>query len=352
MELINFFKEAVHSNASDIFIVAGRPISYTVGGSIMTSGERLLPINTKNLIEEIYKLAERDISLFLQTGDDDFSFSISNLGRFRVNTYMQRGSMAAVLRIVVFELPNPSTIGIPDEIMSLANMTKGLILVTGPAGSGKSTSLACLVDRINKSRECHIITLEDPLEFIHKHDKSIVSQREIHMDTQSYAKGLRAALREAPNVILLGEMRDYETISIAMSAAETGQLIFSTLHTLGAANTVDRIIDVFPSSQQQQVRVQLSMVLKAVVCQQLIPSVNGKMVPVFELMLCNNAIRTMIRDSKVHQIDSTIHSSANQGMISMDNSIYNLYKNGIISLENALLHSLDQDSMKKKLGIS
>ncbi len=253
---------------------------------------------------------------------------------------------------MVFELPDPKTIGIPDEIMNISGMTKGLVLVTGPAGSGKSTTLACLIDKINKSRESHIITLEDPLEYLHRHDKSIVSQREIHMDTESYARGLRAALREAPNVILLGEMRDYETISIAMSAAETGQLIFSTLHTLGAANTVDRIIDVFPPAQQQQVRVQLSMVLKAVICQQLIPTLDGKMMPVFEVMFCNNAIRTMIRDSKVHQIDSTIHSYANQGMVSMDTSIYNLYKNGKITLENAVLHSLNQDSMKKKLGIN
>ena len=352
MELINFFEQAIKDSASDIFIVAGRAISYMAGGSIISIGEKLLPDDTKNVIEEIYNLAQRDINLFLKARDDDFSFSISSLGRFRVNTFMQRGSMAAVLRIVVFELPDPKTIGIPDEIMNISGMTKGLVLVTGPAGSGKSTTLACLIDKINKSRESHIITLEDPLEYLHRHDKSIVSQREIHMDTESYARGLRAALREAPNVILLGEMRDYETISIAMSAAETGQLIFSTLHTLGAANTVDRIIDVFPPAQQQQVRVQLSMVLKAVICQQLIPTLDGKMTPVFEVMFCNNAIRTMIRDSKVHQIDSTIHSYANQGMVSMDTSIYNLYKNGKITLENAVLHSLNQDSMKKKLGIN
>ncbi len=352
MELFNFFEQAIKQNASDIFIIAGRPISYTVGGHIVNTGVKLLPSDTEQIINNIYTLANRNIENFTKDYDDDFSFSIPSLSRFRVNAYMQRGSMAAVLRIVAFELPDPENLLIPNEVIDIYNMAKGLVLVTGPAGSGKSTTLACIINKINKNKEMHIITLEDPLEHLHKHDKSIVSQREIHTDTKSYAKGLRAALREAPNVILLGEMRDYETISIAMSAAETGQLIFSTLHTLGAANTIDRIIDVFPPSQQQQVRIQLSMVLKAVVCQQLIPTVDGKLVPVFEVMLCNNAIRTMIRESKVHQIDSMIYSNADQNMLSMDSSIYNLYEKGIISLENALIHCINQDSMKRKLGIS
>lgn len=349
MEILSFLEQAIKQNASDIFIIAGRSISYTIGGRIINTGDKLLPNDTKKIINEIYDLANRNMHPFLQTHDDDFSFSIAKLGRFRVNAFMQRGSMAAVLRVVIFELPDPKTLRIPDEVINIYNMTKGLVLVTGPAGGGKSTTLACLIDKINKNREAHIITLEDPLEYLHRHDKSIVSQREIHIDTESYAKGLRAALREAPNVILLGEMRDYETISIAMSAAETGQLVFSTLHTLGAANTVDRIIDVFPPSQQQQVRIQLSMVLKAVICQQLIPTIDGRLAPVFEVMLCNNAIRTMIRESKVHQIDSAIYTYADQGMISMDTSIYDLYEQGIISQENALLHSLNPDSMKRKL---
>jgi len=223
--------------------------------------------------------------------------------------------------------------------------------VTGPTGSGKSTTLACLIDKINKNREAHIITLEDPLEFLHKHDKSIVSQREIYMDTPSYERGLRAALREAPNVILLGEMRDFETISIALSAAETGQLVFSTLHTVGAANTIDRIVDVFPANQQKQVRIQISMVLQAVISQQLIPSTKGNLVAAFEVMICNNAIRTMIRESKTYQVDSTIYASADAGMVSMDTSIYNLYAEGLITAENAVAYSLNPDAMKKKLGM-
>lgn len=349
MDITLILEDAVINNASDIFIVAGKPFSYKANGKIVSIGEKLQPTDTKAIIQEIYGFAQRDMKILMEGLDDDFSFSLSALGRFRVNAFMQRGSMAAVLKIVLFQLPDPAALRIPKQIINLANMTKGFVLVTGPAGSGKSTTLACVIDQINKTRESHIITLEDPLEYLHKHNKSIVSQREIYMDTPSYEKGLRAALREAPDVILLGEMRDFETISIALSAAETGQLVLSTLHTLGAANTIDRIVDVFPASQQRQVRIQLSMVLQAIISQQLIPSTQGRLVPAFEIMFCNNAIRNMIRESKVHQIDSAIYSSANTGMISMDSSILNLYTEGLISAENALNYSLNPDVMKKKL---
>lgn len=351
MDLVKYLEDAVQDHAADIFIIAGKAISYTSNGRIVSLGEKLLPPDTEQMITELYELAGRDIGILKKDHDDDFSFSLTSTGRFRVNAFLQRGSLAAVLKVVLFNLPDPETLGIPKQIIDLYDKTKGFILVTGPTGSGKSTTLACLIDKINKNREAHIITLEDPLEFLHKHDKGIVSQREIYMDTPSYERGLRAALREAPDVILLGEMRDFETISIAMSAAETGQLVFSTLHTLGAANTVDRIVDVFPADQQRQVRIQLSMVLQAVISQQLIPSTKGTLVPAFEIMLCNNAIRTMIRESKAYQIDSTIYSSADAGMISMDASIWNLYQQGLITAENALVHSLNPDAMKKKLGL-
>ena len=351
MDLKKFLEDAVSGHAADIFIVAGKALSYTSNGSIITVGGRLLPPDTEMMIRQIYDFAGRDVETLKKCMDDDFSFSLPNVGRFRVNSFMQRGSLAAVLKVVLFKLPDPETLRIPKQVIDLYEKTKGFVLVTGPTGSGKSTTLACIIDKINKMREAHIITLEDPLEYLHKHDKSIVSQREIYVDTPSYEKGLRAALREAPNVILLGEMRDFETISIAMSAAETGQLVFSTLHTLGAANTVDRIVDVFPANQQRQIRIQLSMVLQAVISQQLIPSTQGTLVPAFEIMLCNNAIRTMIRESKAHQIDSTIYSSADAGMISMDSSILKLYEEGLITAENALTHSLNPDAMKKKLGL-
>ena len=271
------------------------------------------------------------------------------LSRFRVNAYRQRGSLAAVIRVIAFDLPNPDILHIPEEVMSAADFTKGMVLVTGPAGSGKSTTMACIVDRINHSREGHIITLEDPLEYLHRHDKCIVSQREICTDTESYLVSLRATLRQSPDVILLGEMRDYETIQTAMTAAETGHLVLSSLHTTGAANTIGRIVDVFEPSQQRQVSIQLSMVLQAVISQQLVPDINGHNIPVFEVMRLNPAIRNMIRDNKVHQIDGVISSSAHEGMRAMDQSLLELYKQGRITRETALKYASNGDMLKRKL---
>ena len=266
LQATDMLTAATNSNASDIFIVAGRPLTYKVNGFMHTKGERLMPDTTESLIRQIYILAQnRKIDPFLESGDDDFSFAIPGLSRYRVSTYKQRGSLAAVIRVIAFELPDPALLGIPDSILQLTNLTKGMLLVTGPAGSGKSTTLACLIDRINSTRENHIITLEDPLEFLHHHKKSIVSQREISTDTDNYLTALRAALRQSPDVILLGEMRDHETIQTAMTAAETGHLILSSLHTIGAANTISRIIDVFEPSQQHQIAMQLSMVLLSLI---------------------------------------------------------------------------------------
>ena len=222
--------------------------------------------------------------------------------------------------------------------------------MTGPAGSGKSTTLACIIDEINRTRNAHVITLEDPIEYLHRHKMSVVTQREIVTDTDSYVSGLRASLRQAPDVILLGEMRDYETISIAMTAAETGHLILSTLHTVGAANTIDRVIDAFPPNQQQQIRTQLAMVLDAVISQQLIPTLDGGVQPAFEIMFLNNAIRNMIRESKIHQIDGIIATSQEEGMVSMDNSLIRLYRDGVISRENAVAYSSNSELMEKKLS--
>ena len=267
LNVIDLLKLAVIEGASDVFIVAGLPISMRRQGSVIrTDSERLLPEDTHSVISQIYELADnRPMDLLYDSGDDDFSFAIPGLSRFRVSAYKQRSTLSVVIRIITFTLPNPAQLGIPDKIIDFANFPKGLVLITGAAGSGKSTTLACMIDYINKNYSKHIITLEDPLEYLHRHNKSIVSQREINVDTESYVTALRAALRQSPNVILLGEMRDYETIQVAMTAAETGHLVFSTLHTIGAANTIDRIIDVVPPSQQQQIAVQLSMVLQAVV---------------------------------------------------------------------------------------
>ena len=285
----------------------------------------------------------------LRTGDDDFSFSIPGLSRFRVSAFRQRGSLSAVIRVIRFQLPDYRQLNIPDAVMELGDNRQGMVLVVGPAGSGKSTTLACLVDRINKTQKRHIITLEDPLEFLHSHNLSVVTQREIGVDTQSYVKGLRAALRQSPDIILLGEMRDYETIEVAMTAAETGHLIFSTLHTIGAANTIERIIDVFPANQQRQIAVQLAMVLKAVVSQQLVPGVDGGVVPAFELMPMTPAIRTMIRDGKTHQIDGVLQASSQKNCFSMDASLLQLYRQNRITRETALTYSPNPELLSKKI---
>ena len=350
--LVEILRKAVSDGASDIFIVAGGALSYKVDGEIRpmeASAERLMPDDTKVLLDEIYECASREKTHFLEEGDDDFSFAIPGVSRFRANVFRQRGSLAAVIRVVRFELPDPGQLKLPDVIMGISKLTRGMVLVTGSAGSGKSTTLACIIDEINKTRNAHVITLEDPIEYLHRHDKSIVSQREINVDTESYVNALRASLRQSPDVILLGEMRDYETIDVAMTAAETGHLVFSTLHTIGAANTVDRIIDVFPANQQRQIAVQLSMVLQAVISQQLVPTVDGKQVPVFEIMTITPAIRNMIRDNKVPQIDGIVYSSNKEEMHSMDFGLLNLYKEGRITAETALSYASNPEMLKKKL---
>jgi len=351
MRLKEILEQAIKEQASDVFIVAGLPISFRRNGVISRiSDEKLFPPDTEALLDEIYQEAGgRDLNILHAGGDDDFSFAIQGLSRFRVSAYKQRGALSAVIRIITFQLPDARELGIPDYVIHLGDGGKGMILVTGPAGSGKSTTLACMIDQINKNQQKHIITLEDPLEFLHRHERSIVSQREISVDTESYVKALRAALRQSPDVILLGEMRDYETINVAMTAAETGHLLLSTLHTIGAANTIDRIIDVFPANQQRQIAVQLSTVLTAVVSQQLVPTVDGRVVPALEIMTVTPAIRNMIRDNKVPQIEGLIYSSTKEDMISMDGSLQKLCKQGIISRDTALKYATNPDMLGRKL---
>ncbi|MCQ2488060.1 MAG: PilT/PilU family type 4a pilus ATPase [Clostridia bacterium] len=355
MDLLTLLKGAVEQQASDIFVITSLPLSYKVNGIIAPvageENERVSVASARSLVEEMYDTAGRPMDKLLKTGDDDFSLAISGLSRFRVSTYKQRGSLAAVIRLVSFDIPNYEELGIPESVMSIAEKTKGLVLVTGPAGGGKSTTLACIIDRINKTRNGHIITLEEPLEYLHRNNKCVISQREIGSDSEDYVAALRACLRQAPDVILVGEMRDYETIKTAMTAAETGHLVISTLHTVGAANTIDRVIDVFPPNQQQQIRVQLAQLLQCVVSQQLIPTVDGSLTPAFEVMNLNSAIRNMIRESKVHQIDSIISTSAAEGMVAMDSSIYDLLNAGIISEANAIKFASNADLLKKKIAL-
>ena len=351
MTLMDYLTEAVHSGASDLFLITGAQASVKQDGHLRTlEEERIVPSRGEALVAEIYALANRDMEEFRSSGDDDFSFSVAGLARFRVNIYRQRGSVAAVIRVVAFSIPDWRELGIPQEVMALADHTSGMILFTGTAGSGKSTTQACLIDRINHERACHIITVEDPIEFLHRNQKSIVSQREIAVDTVDYLSALRACLRQAPDVIQLGEMRDLETIRTAMTAAETGHLLIGTLHTKGAVNAVDRIIDTFPSEQQNQIRIQLSAVLRTVVSQQLLPGVDGGLVPAFEIMHLNSAVRSMIRESKTHQIAAAIASGSAEGMCSMDRSILNLLQEGRISKQTALAYADNPEQMERRIN--
>ena len=348
--LMDHLTWAAQQGASDLFIVPGAPVSMKLEGQLVPIGEeKVMPALGEKLLSEIYALAHRDMDTFRATGDDDFSFSVPGLARFRANAYKQRGSCAAVIRVVAFEIPDWQQLSIPPQVMELAELSSGMVLFTGTAGSGKSTTQACLVDRINRERACHIITLEDPIEFLHRNRKSIVSQREIAVDTTDYLSALRACLRQAPDVIQLGEMRDLETIRTAMTAAETGHLLLGTLHTGGAVNTVDRIIDTFPADQQPQIRIQLSAVLRTVVSQKLLPDVNGGLVPAFEIMHMNSAIRSMIRDCKNHQIAAAIAAGSAEGMISMDQSILALAKAGRITRETALEYADNPEQMQRRL---
>ena len=350
MQVSDYLKKAVEDGASDIFFLAGSPATAKIGGRIVKIGEeRLLPNSTKELITEIYGLAKRSTMHFEDCGDDDFSFALPGVARFRVNAYRQRGSWAAVIRTVAFNIPDWKELHIPEEVMKLAEVNSGMILVTGTAGSGKSTTQACIIDRINHTKESHIITLEDPIEYLHGHDKSIISQREVAIDTADYLSALRACLRQAPDVILMGEIRDPDTIRTAMTAAETGHLVIATLHTRGAVNTIDRILDSFPSTQQGQIRVQLSMVLHTVVSQQLIPGVNGELIPAYEIMHMDNAIRNMIRDNKNHQINNAIASGGASGMITMDQYLLEMYQKKQITKETVLEFADNPEQLVRRL---
>ena len=350
MSIEEILKNAVAADASDIFLIAGLPLTYKCSGSQNRIGDKmLLPEDIKALIDEIYEISKRQRDNLDRGTDDDFSFSISHLGRFRVNVFRQRGSLAAVIRVIRFGIPDPVKMNIPESVLSLADNKKGLVLVTGSAGSGKSTTLACMIDRINRNRSCHIITMEDPIEFIHRHDKSIVTQREVFIDTPSYLESLRSALRESPDVILLGEMRDYDTISAAITAAETGTLLISTLHTSSAVNTINRIVDVFPASQQHQIKIQLSQILKGIVAQQLVTGADGELIPAFEVLKINSAVQNMIREDKQHQLPSVMQSSAAEGMFTMDSYLLDLYKQGKITKDELLLSCVNYDTVSKKL---
>lgn len=347
MNMKEILLAAVKLGATDIFIIAGLPLTFKIDGKQRrTKQDRLMPDDCLKLIREIYDLAGLSQEN-RPMPDEDFSFAISRGGRFRVNVFKQRGSFAAVIRVIHFGIPDAAKIGIPDTVLDFANTKNGLVLVTGPAGSGKSTTLACIIDKINREKSAHILTLEDPIEFVYRHDKSIVTQREIGNDVESYAVAMRSCLRESTDVVLVGELRDQETMEVTISAAEIGQLIFTTLHTLGAANAINRIIDSFSGSAQQQIRMQLALTLRGVISQQLVPDVNGELIPVFGIMKTNVAIANMIRESRLHQLNAAIMSDP--GMTTMDASLLKLYRAGRITAGTAMEYALNTGWLKRKL---
>lgn len=342
--------QSVKSGASDIHLTTGRPPSYRIDGVLAPiEGERLTPQMLEELLMPLMDVRHR--GELQDNGQTDFAYAIPGVGRFRVNVFKQRGTLASVMRSLPFNIPEPEQLGIPAEVVEMTSRKRGLILVTGPTGSGKSTTLASLLHVINRTYPYHIITLEDPIEYLHRHDKSVVNQREIGSDSTDYAQALRAALREDPDVILVGEMRDLETISTAITAAETGHLVFSTLHTIGADKTIDRIIDVFPPNQQQQIRIQLASVLECVVSQQLLKKADGSgRVAALEVLFANNAVRNLIRESKTYQIASIMQTNKRAGMQTMDDALYDLYMRKLIDADNAVTYAQDPVSMNKKVN--
>jgi len=340
--------KAIERGASDLHLSVGIPPCIRVNGAILQlDAPPCLPKDVEDIAFSI--MDEHHRQTLELAGEADFAYSIPTLGRFRINVFRQRGSYSIVARILNLRIPSPEELGLPPSVIAMTEKRRGLVLVTGPTGSGKSTTLASLIDVINTNHDCHIITLEDPIEYLHRHNRSIVNQREMGSDTSNYSTALRAALRQDPDVILVGEMRDLETIATAVTAAETGHLVFSTLHTNGVANTVDRIIDVFPPHQQQQIRTQLADVLQCVVSQQLLPRWDGQgRVAAFEVLLATNAVRNHIREAKTYQIPTVMQTSAKLGMRTMDDALFELWSRGLISEETALLYAQDRSILAKR----
>lgn len=348
MSINELLTTAVNQKASDLHLTVGRPPMLRIYGELVPiPGE--IELNNAMIRELIAPMLDESHQRVLDDkGQVDFSYGISHLGRFRVNLFRQRGAVSGVMRLIPTEIPDLSVLGIPEVVKTFAEKSRGLVLMTGPTGSGKTTTLAALIDLINTNRSCHIITLEDPIEFLHKHKKSVINQREVGTDTDSFAGALRAALREDPDVILVGEMRDLETIQTALTAAETGHLVFATLHTNDTTQTVDRIIDVFPPHQQQQIRMQLSVTLQGIVAQQLIPKFNqpGRVLAT-EVLIANSAIRNLIREGKTYQLPSALQTGGKLGMQTLDASLKSLYQRRLISLQEAMMRASDQEEFKR-----
>ena len=351
MELNDLLTKTIEAGASDLHICAGVPPVIRVNGELIYLNEPVLtPHDCIHLAKQC--LNNRLYETFLETGEVDAYYSVPGIARFRINVFKQRATCAMALRAIPTDVPVIEELGLPGLVYDLSLKQRGLILITGPTGHGKSTTLAAMINHINSKKKCHIVTIEDPIEFLHRHNKSVINQREIGSDTLSYSNALRAVLREDPDVILIGEMRDQETISTALTAAETGHLVLSTLHTVGAAKTIDRIIDVFPPHQQGQVRSQLSTVLEGIISQQLLPKIDGKgRVLATETMVWTPAIANLIRESRTPQIDTCIQTGSQFGMYTMDSCLADLYKQELIDYETACQYSIDLDNLRKIISM-
>lgn len=340
-------EEVVKKKASDLHLQVGMPPMLRIDGKLApVSGAQ--PMGEEVVENLIFAMLDEDQKqILLKDKEFDFSFAFGDLGRFRVNAFHERGNLAAALRLIPNEILTVEQLGLPQVMNKFAQYPRGLVLITGPTGSGKSTSLASLVDKINTDRADHIITIEDPIEFTHRSKKSLVVQREVHYDTYSFSAALRSTLREDPDVVLIGEMRDLETIASAITIAETGHLVFATLHTNSAAQSVDRIIDVFPPHQQPQVRAQLSNILMAICCQRLIPSIGGGRVVAAEILMATPAVRNIIREGKTHQLEAVIQTGAEFGMQSMDKTLVSLIHAGTITYDEARNYAVDLDELDR-----
>jgi twitching motility protein PilT len=346
MHLDEILHIAIERKASDIHLTAGLPPMLRVDGEIVPMPYKpLQPEDTRRLVYET--LSDENLKKFETTHELDFGYSVKGLARFRFNVYMQRASVAGALRAIPTKIPSFSTLGLPPIIREMSKRASGLILVTGPTGSGKSTTIASMIDDLNETRQGHILTIEDPIEYLHQHKKCMVNQRELHSDTYSFHNSLRAVLREDPDIILVGELRDLETIEAALTLAETGHLVFGTLHTRNAPATIDRVVDVFPADQQEQIRVLLGNTIEGIVSQQLLPKLGGGRVAAIEVMLGTPAVKNLIREGKTHQMYSVIETSSQIGMQTMDGSLAHHFRNGNASYEECLMRSVDKENFSR-----
>lgn len=342
-------EECIRRRSSDIHLQFGLPPILRIDGSLTPITG--MPKLTEEMLKDIIfaTLDEDQQKIYLKDKEFDYSFAFGDIARFRVNIFHERGKMAGAFRLIPNQIKTINDLGMPAIVETFADFPRGLVLVTGPTGSGKSTTLAALIDKINSEKNSHIITIEDPIEFTHRSKRSVVAQREVHYDTFSFSAALRSVLREDPDVVLIGEMRDLETISSAITIAETGHLVFATLHTNSAAQSIDRIVDVFPSFQQAQVRTQLSNILMAICAQRLVPAIGGGRVCATEIMLANSAVRALIRDGKTHQLDTIIQTSADQGMQTMDRTLAKLVQTGAITFDSAREYAVDSNELERLL---